>query len=193
MGLVLSLVTDTIRLGPSEVALPANAMSLTTEFIRIPDGDASHDYYYLVVTVTNSVTDPSIQPYEADMTLRTNPTADTMAHYPWVGDRDGPLILTLPDIERTLTFPAGVVGYEEPNRGIAHWSVHGESFLKSRQIFQNQASFVVTMRIDDGAELQLSSVVTLNWYYHSAFQAYSVATRTTNTPTLLIPSGRPST
>ncbi len=161
VGLVLSLVTDTIRLGPSEVALPTDAMSLTTEFIRIPDGDASHDYYYLVVTVGNSVTDPSIQPYEADVTLRTNPTADTMVHYPWVGDHDGPLILAFADIERTFTFPAGVVGYEEPNRGIAHWSVHGESFLKSRPIFQNQASFVIKVRIEDGAELQLSSIITL--------------------------------
>lgn len=193
LGLVLSLVTDTIRLGPSAVVLPADAMSVTVEFIRIPDGDSVYDYYYLVVTISNYVIDSSIQPYEAGVTLETNPSAETMVHYPWVDDHDAPLTLSFPDIDRTFTFPAGVVGYKEPNPGTAQWSVNGESFLRSRPIFGDRASFLLQVRLNEGADLRVSSVVTVTWYYHSAVQAYPVASRTITTPTLLIPSGQPST
>jgi len=193
IGLVLGLVADTIRLGPSDVVLPADAMSVTMEFIRLADGDSVYDYYYLVVTVSNDVIDSSIQPYEATVTLQTNPSAQTLVHYPWVDDHEVPLTLSFGDIDRTFTFPAGAVGYSEPTPGTARWSVHGESLLKSRPIFETHASFLVEVRVPDGMELGVSSVVTVTWYYHSPVQAYPVASRTITTPTLLIPSGQPST
>lgn len=193
IGLVLGLVTDTIRLGPSDVVLPADAMSVTMEFIRLADGDNIYDYYYLVVTVSNHVIDRSIQPYEAGVTLQTNPSAETLGNYPGVDDHEAPWILSFPDIDRTFTFPAGAVSYSEPTSGTARWSVHGESLLKSRQIFESQASFLLQVRVNEGMELGISSVVTVTWYYHSSVQAYPVASRTIITPTLLIPSGQPST
>lgn len=57
-------------------------MSVTMEFIRLADGDSVYDYYYLVVTVSNDVIDSSIRPYEATVTLQTNPSAQTSVHYP---------------------------------------------------------------------------------------------------------------
>jgi hypothetical protein len=193
LGIVLGLVTDTIRLGPSEVVLPPNAMSVTLEFFRIPDGDNVHDHYYLVVTVSNQVIDRSIQPYEAGVTLYMKSSMENVGHYPPIDDYEAPWILSFSIIDRTFTFPAGVVRYGEPTPGTAQWSVQGESLLKSRQIFETHASFVVQVRVPDGSGLSISSVVAVTWYYHSAIQAYPVASRSIETPTLLIPSGPLST
>ncbi|MGI0149990.1 MAG: hypothetical protein ACREDF_10740, partial [Thermoplasmata archaeon] len=193
IGLILSLVTDIIRLGPSDVILSEDALSVTMEFIRIPDGDNVYDYYYLVVTVSNHVSDSTIQPYEAEVTLQANPTAESLVHYPWVEYHEEPVTLEFPDVDRIFTFPAGDIGYREPSSNIGHWSVRGESALRSRPIFENAASFLLKIRLDDGSNLRLSSVVTVTWYYHSPVQAYPIASRTITSPTLLSPSGRPST
>jgi len=193
LGFILGIVTDFIRLGPSEVALPANALSVDSEFIRIPDGDSTWDYYYLVATISNRVTDPSVQPYEAVVTFHTN-SGETLGHYPSFGDHKAiPFIFTFPDVDRTFTFPAGSIGYSEPSSGMAKWTARGESDWESRPIFRDQASFVLEIRIVDGMKPSLSTVVTVTWYYHSAIQAYPVASRTVETPTMLMPSGRLST
>ncbi len=193
LGFILGIVTDFIRLGPSEVALPANALSVDSEFIRIPDGDSVWDYYYLVATISNGVTDLSVQPYETAVTFRTN-SGDTLGHYPSGDDhKTTPFILTFPDVYRTFTFPAGSIGYSEPSSGTAKWIARGESGWESRPIFRDQANFVLEVRIVDGMRPSVSTVVTVTWYYHSAIQAYPVASRTVETPTMLMPSDPPST
>jgi hypothetical protein len=181
LGFFLGIVTDVIRLGPSEVALPADALSVVPEFIRIPDGDPAWDYYYLVATISNRVLDPSVQPYEAVVTFRTN-SGETLGHYPSVDDhRATTFAFTFPDVDRTFTFPAGSIGYSEPSPGTATWTARGESGWESRPIFRDQASFVLEIRIVDGMKPGLSTVVTVTWYYHSAIQAYPVASRTVET------------
>lgn len=192
-GLVLGLVTDTIRLGPSEVALPVNAIIVTLEIIRISDGDPVYDYYYVVVTVSNTVDDPLIHPYAATVKVETNAHDGILGHMPAVEDQDTPFSITFPDIDRTYTFPAGTVSYRERGPGTGEWTARGESSLRSRPIFRSDASFLLKVRIDEGMSIRGSSVVGITWYYHSAVQAYPVATRTITTPTLVIPSGRPST
>jgi hypothetical protein len=192
IGLVLAVVTDTIRLGPSHFTLPPDAMTVASEVIRIPESIEEHDLYYLVVTISNHVTDPSIQPYEAEVTIQTNVDAVQVLHRPPVGYHNAPLTTYFANVDRTFTFPAGAVGYDDLKSGSARWTVRGESLLRSRPIFENQASFMLDVRIDEGEDISLSSVVTVTWYYHSAIQAYPVASRTVTTPEMLIPSGRPS-
>jgi hypothetical protein len=193
LGLVIGLVTDLIRIGPSAVALSPDAMTVTLEILRISDGDNLHDYYYVVVTVSNTVVDPSIQPYEATVTLNTNAGDGTLKHTPSLDDDgDTPFTISFPDVDRTFTFPVGTVHYDERTSGAGHWILRGESGMKSRPIFRDVASFVLEVAIGEGGQISASAIVDVAWYYHSAVQAYPVASRSIATPTLVIPSGPPS-
>ena len=193
LGFFLAIATDVIRLGPSEVALPADALSVVPEFIRIPDGDPAWDYYYLVATISNRVTDPSVQPYEAVATLQAN-SGDIFVHYPSVDDHAAtPFAFTFPDVGRTFTLPGGSIGYREPASGKATWTAQGESGWESGPIFRDQVSFVLDIRVVDGVKPSFSTVVTVTWYYRSAIQAYPVASRTVETLARLSSSGQPST
>lgn len=191
-GIVLGLMTDVIRLGPSEVTLPADALIVTLEPIRGRDIDPVWDYYYLTVTISNRVTDPAILPYEAEVTLLTNPDAVTLGYFPSRDNREESTRSFL-NVDRIFHLPAGTVGFREPTPGTAHWTARGESFGNSRPIFRTVASYVLEVRIGEGTTPSLSSVVTLTWYYQSAVQAHPVATRTTTASIPLSPSGLPST
>ena len=189
LGFVLGIATDVIRLGPSEVALPANALSVDSEFIRIADLDPVWDYYYLVATISNRATDPPVQPYEAVVTLHSN-SGEILGHNPASGDHSPtPVSRAFPDVDRTFTLPAGFIGYREPSSGMATWTARGESGWESRPIFRDQANFVLKIRIVEGMKPSFSTVVTVTWYYHSAIQAYPVASRTVESPTPVSSSG----
>lgn len=194
VGLIFGVLTDTIRLGPSEFALPADAMVVFLDIFRIPDGDNQYDYYRIVVTVGNAVDDASIEPYEAVVQLETNVREGLLGHTPGVSNEDRPYHITFVDIDQTFTLPAGWVTYDEPTPGTGQWIVRGESSLKSRPIFRDVASFLLEVRIAEGGQVGASATARVTWYYHSAIQAYPVASRSIRTPTFqLSPSVEPST
>lgn len=193
VGLLLAIAADVIRLGPTSVDLSDGAIVLTVDIVRVEDGDPSFDYYYGILSISNFVKDPRILPYEAAVRLRVDPGGNIRGHHPSAGDHASEEAIFFPDIERTFTFPAGRVTYDEPEENVAGWTVLGERLLQSAPIFEDRGDFVAEVRIPQGASITVTAEVTLTWYYRSFIQAYPVASRTTEAGLRLIASGRAST
>jgi len=179
IALLIAIATDLVRLGPATIDLPKNAMGLTIEISRIADGDPSFDYYYVVLSISNSIDDPTIRPYEASVRLRVDPAASITRHIPTAGDHAEGETILLPDVVRTFTASAGYVSYDEPEENVGVWIVHGERLLQSTPIFDRRGDFLVDVRIRQGVSLTVTAEATLTWYYRSPVQAYPVASRTT--------------
>ena len=192
---LMAVATDAARFGPANVELPPDAMSTYLEIIRISDLDDGHDYFAVALSISNFVNDPSVRPYEATVTLRVNRGSEFFGHGPSAGDHDEVETGSFPELDRTFTFPAGLVTYDESDeQGIATWTVQGERLWKSEPIFGSRGDFLLpTVRVAESATLTVSAEVTVTWYYRSPVQAYPVATRTITAGLVLNASGRLST
>ena len=71
LSVLTALRTDVVRLGPSSVALPADALMLSVTWYRFPDIDPTHDYCMFVVHVANRLSSDSIMPYDIDVNVST--------------------------------------------------------------------------------------------------------------------------
>ena len=178
---VAAVATDALRLGPLTFVLPPDALGVSVVVTGLADGDPSADYYSVLILVENRVTDPAIQPYEAGVILRLGSGEIFSGWIPAAGDYERTWTLTLPPPEATTRmFPAGQVGTHGSSAfELFDWAVRGERGVRSQPIFASFTSFYVqTTRLPEGAFFVATVTVTLIWYYHSALQAYPVASRT---------------
>lgn len=185
VGVYIAIVTDTIHLGPTQYDLLGNAMSVT---VRVrwqsrSQNSTQLDFYTLLVTVQNNVTDNSIRPYELDASIPLPnatfwyswPVSNFVAHQEQVTANDGELLL----------LPAGqVFAYADPmnvGQGTSRmrWLVLGDSSSGNVPVMDDHAQFYLeNVALPKGSVLHANVTVTLTWDYHGSIQTYPVASRT---------------
>ncbi len=189
-GAVLgAIAANVIRLGPSSIVLPENALTVNAAWYRFPDLDPEYDYYSIVVTLVNGVDTPSVYPYAVEMNL-TVIGGQSLDHMPLAGDYTGQKSQPLswggspPDL--TLNLPAGTVTAQD-REFYMRWDVAGKTFLGSRPVFTTSADFFAEFRVPENESLSAHPEVTVNWYHANPLQAYPVAMRARNVTCYYVP------
>lgn len=182
LAVLAALRTDLVRIGPSSVTLPEQALRLSVTWYRLGDIDPEHDYYRFWIHVQNRVDSDSIVPYAIVVNISAREGETLGGWLPMAGDHDRTQRVQWPlDDSSTvlsLDLPAGYVNRAD---GTAYlmWNVQGERGLSSQAIFRDGADFLVdSVRFPENATMEAHVSVLLTWYYTNPFQAYPVASQT---------------
>jgi hypothetical protein len=185
-----AIMGNALRLGPSSVALPQDALTIQAFWYRFPDGDSARDYYSVVVTVVNAAGTPNVSPYAIVVNL-TVIGGQPVDYRPVAGDRRLPGEDSLSwggspqDLQ--LDLPAGFV---TPHDGVGYqqWTVAGRRGFESQPIFTERADFYAEFILPENASLEAHPDVSLQWFYVNPLQAYPIAMQTKDAYCFYAPS-----
>ncbi len=188
--LLLAVVTDVIRLGPSRVLLTPESLTIEARWFRFPDDDSAHDYYAILVRIVNHLNEPSVHPYAIRVNLTVaggvrvdgfHPTAGDHAEQEWVTVDYGGSPPTV-----VLNLPAGhIERYDGETYTL--WNVTGSHGLASQPVFTESADFYAQFRLLQGSPLAARAEVLVDWFYANPLQAYPVATQGTRAVCSYVP------
>lgn len=186
LGLDAAIATNTLRLGPTFYDLPVNAMSasILVRWVNQSSNGTLYDYYTILITITNNVTDSSVRPYGLDVRVPL-PDAGFWGWWP-----ENPYFasqqrqITADDGE-PLLLPAGqFTTYANPanvgqGTSVMHWVVDGVSAARIVPVMDYSAQFYLShVLLPRGSVESTNATITLTWDYHSSLQTYPVASRT---------------
>lgn len=181
ISILALLRLDIVRLGPSSVTLPADALVVTATWYRLSDSNLEHDGYNFLVRVQNRLDSESIFPFSIDVNISAPGAEIILGWRPLAGDHGREETVTMnlhASAERiTLELPAGLVHNHGGTTYFA-WSVRGERGLASQPVFRDRADFFLdTVIFPQNATMEAHVEVVLTWYYANPFQAYPMASR----------------
>jgi hypothetical protein len=183
IGFFSSVATDTIRLGSSTYALPADAFEVrvTVVWLTAMDSNPEYDFYDIRIELWNSVYERDIRPSALELRVEL-PGALSFSAWPggtvfrdqatpWDAPCDRQLDMTAGRIS-TISNPSGTHG------GML-WRVEGEYGGRFAPLFERRAEFCLhQVRVVEGSGLHPNSEATLTWSHQNALQVYPVAAQT---------------
>ncbi len=177
--LLIAVITDVVRLGPSDVVLTADSLTIEASWYRFPDDDP-WDFYAVLVRLVSHVVEPSVYPYVALINITVVGGVCVDGFHPTAGDHAGQELVTVehggspPTL--VLNLPAGHI--ERFDGGsYMRWDVTGSHGLGSQPVFTKSADFYAEFRVPEGAVLEAHLDARVDWYYVNPLQAYPVATQ----------------